>query len=102
MTLEKHLDLGKTDKGEIVRRDSRLSRMLHVLIHMAEHDEPLTSEAVAGFMSSKKGHGGGWALAVPLEKITLLDVYRALGDPAVFAFGPTGEPADCLVEQAID
>ena len=122
MTPKKHLDLGKTDKGEIVRRDSRLSRMLHVLIHMAEHDEPLTSEAVAGFMStnpvvarrtmaglrdagfltSKKGHGGGWALAVPLEKITLLDVYRALGDPAVFAFGPTGEPADCLVEQAID
>jgi DNA-binding IscR family transcriptional regulator len=122
MTTEKHLDLGKTDKGEIVRRDSRLSRMLHVLIHMAEHDEPLTSEAVAGFMStnpvvarrtmaglrdagfltSKKGHGGGWALAVPLEQITLLDVYRALGDPAVFAFGPTGEPADCLVEQAID
>ncbi|MCI5076789.1 Rrf2 family transcriptional regulator [Oricola sp.] len=105
-----------------MRRDSRLSRMLHVLIHMAEHDEPLTSEAVAsflstnpvvarrsmaglrdaGFLTSKKGHGGGWALAVPLEKITLLDVYNALGDPAVFAFGPTDDQPDCLVEQAIN
>lgn len=105
-----------------MRRDSRLSRMLHVLIHMAEHEEPLTSEAVASFMStnpvvarrtmaglrdagfltSRKGHGGGWALAVPLAGITLLDVYKALGDPAVFAFGPTDDQPDCLVEQAIN
>lgn len=105
-----------------MRRDSRLSRMLHVLIHMAEHDEPLTSEAVAafmatnpvvarrtmaglrdaGFLTSRKGHGGGWALAVPLEKITLLDVYEALGDPAVFAFGPADDQPECLVEQAIN
>lgn len=109
-------------EGETVRRDSRLSRMLHVLIHMAEHEDPLTSDAVAGFLStnpvvarrtmaglreagfltSKKGHGGGWALAVPLEAITLLDVYQALGDPAVFAFGPTDDQPDCLVEQAIN
>jgi len=105
-----------------VRRDSRLSRMLHVLIHMSEHDEPMTSDAVAcvlstnpvvarrtmaglrdaGFLTSKKGHGGGWTLAVPLDAITLLDVYNALGDPAVFAFGPTDDQPDCLVEQAIN
>jgi Rrf2 family protein len=96
--------------------------MLHVLIHMSEHDEPMTSEAVAamlstnpvvarrtmsglrdaGFLTSKKGHGGGWALAAPLDEITLLDVYNALGDPAVFAFGPTDDQPDCLVEQAIN
>lgn len=105
-----------------MRRDSRLSRMLHVLIHMSEHHEPMTSEAVAtmlstnpvvarrtmsglrdaGFLTSKKGHGGGWALAVPLDEITLLDVYAALGNPAVFAFGPTDDQPDCLVEQAIN
>ncbi|WP_223478383.1 Rrf2 family transcriptional regulator [Oricola indica] len=105
-----------------MRRDSRLSRILHVLIHMAEHEEPLTSEAVAaflstnpvvarrlmaglrdaGFLTSKKGHGGGWELAAPLEAITLADVFHALGDPAVFAFGPTEDQPDCLVEQAIN
>ncbi|MFZ2103110.1 MAG: Rrf2 family transcriptional regulator, partial [Oricola sp.] len=70
-----------------MRRDNRLSRMLHMLIHMSEHEEPMTSETVAamlstnpvvarrtmaglrdaGLLTSKKGHGGGWALAAPLR-----------------------------------
>ncbi|WP_372023197.1 Rrf2 family transcriptional regulator (plasmid) [Tistrella mobilis] len=105
-----------------MRSDSRLSRMLHVLIHMNRHDGPMTSDAIAAMLStnpvvvrrtmaglreaghvrSEKGHGGGWTLARPLADITLLDVHRAVGDPAIFAIGLAHDNPDCLVEQAVD
>ncbi|MBK1837720.1 Rrf2 family transcriptional regulator [Azospirillum sp. YIM B02556] len=105
-----------------MRPDSRLSRMLHVLIHMDRHDGALTSEAIAvmlntnavvirrtmaglrdaGYVRSEKGHGGGWRLACPLDGITLLDIHRALGEPTVFAIGPTDDDPRCLVEQAVN
>ncbi|MGH8782525.1 RrF2 family transcriptional regulator [Paraburkholderia sp.] len=105
-----------------MRSDSRLSRMLHVLIHMDRHDAPMTSEKIAGmlcthavvvrrmlgglrdsgYVQSDKGHGGGWVLTVSLDELTLLDVYRALGEPPVFALGMTDDEAQCLVEQAVN
>ncbi|MGN7291943.1 Rrf2 family transcriptional regulator [Rhizobium sp. SAFR-030] len=104
-----------------MRQDSRLSRMLHVLIHMAEAEKPLTSDAIAmmlntnpvvvrrtmgglrdaGYVHSEKGHGGGWTLARPLADISLLDVYRAVGEPDVFAIGSAYDRPECLVEQAV-
>ncbi len=80
-----------------MRNDTRLSRMLHVLIHMARHEGPATSEAIGqmlgtnpvvvrrtmallkneGYVSSEKGHRGGWRLAKPLADITLLDIHQA-------------------------
>ena len=103
-------------------RDSRMSRMLHVLIHMGRHVERATSEQIAkmlatnpvvvrrmmaglrdkGYVISEKGHGGGWELACGLEAITLLDVYRAIGEPPLFSIGPHADHPDCLVEQAVD
>ena len=53
-------------------------------------------------MHSEKGHGGGWALARPLSQITLLDIYRALGEPELFALGLTDDDPQCLVEQAVN
>ncbi|CAB3960656.1 Rrf2 family transcriptional regulator [Burkholderia aenigmatica] len=105
-----------------VRTDSRLSRMLHVLIHMDQADGPLTSETIAtmlstnpvvvrrllgglrdrGYVQSEKGHGGGWALSVALDDITLLDVYRAVGEPPLFSDLVTDDEAECLVEQAVN
>jgi Rrf2 family protein len=105
-----------------MRTDSRLSRMLHVLIHMARHDGPATSEVIArmlntnpvvvrrtmaglrdrGFVASEKGHGGGWVLTRPLENITLRDVYDALGEPTLFAIGLADDAPECLVEQAVN
>lgn len=105
-----------------MRHDSRLSRMLHVLIHMDRHEGAATSETIAemlntnpvvirrtmaglrekGYVRSEKGHGGGWRLARPLSGITLLDVYRALGEPPVFAIGPAVDHPECLVEQAVN
>ncbi|MFM0591433.1 MULTISPECIES: Rrf2 family transcriptional regulator [Paraburkholderia] len=105
-----------------MRTDSRLSRMLHVLIHMDRHDGPLTSETIAqmlrthavvvrrmlaglrdqGYVRSEKGHGGGWVLAEDLDKLTLLDVYRAVGEPPLFSELLTDDDPQCLVEQAVN
>lgn len=105
-----------------MRSDSRLSRMLHVLLHMARHDGPMTSEAIgrmlgtnpvvvrrtmaglrdAGYVRSGKGHGGGWAIAADLETISLLDVHRAVGGPHIFAIGNEHPNPDCAVEAAVN
>ena len=96
--------------------------MLHVLIHLREHEGPLTSETIGamlgtpapivrrtlaglrerGIVSSTKGHGGGWSLARPLGEITMLDIYEALGEPTLFALGPANDDPTCLVERAVD
>jgi Rrf2 family protein len=105
-----------------MRRDSRLSGVLHVLLHMAEHEGPATSEALAramythpvvvrrlmaglraaGFVASAKGHGGGWMLACPLSEITLGDIHLALGSPPLLAVGHRTESPGCVVEQAVN
>ena len=105
-----------------MRRDSRLSGVLHVLLHLAEHRGPVTSEVLAkamhtnpvvlrrvmaglrdqGFVRSEKGHGGGWTLARDLSDITLRDIYAALGSPLLFAIGNRTEAPDCLVELAVN
>lgn len=105
-----------------MRNDSRLSRMLHVLLHMARHDGPMTSEAIArmlgtnpvvvrrtmaglrdaGYVRSEKGHGGGWALAVDLEEVSLLDIHRAVGGPRIFAIGNEQPNPDCAVERVVN
>lgn len=105
-----------------MRRDSRLSVVLHLLLHMNELEQVATSEALgplmnmnpvmvrrilgglrdAGIVRSEKGHGGGWALARPLDRVTLGEVYQALGAPALFGIGPQHENPKCLVEQAVN
>lgn len=105
-----------------MKRDSRLSGVLHVLLHMAEVAKPMTSETMAkamhtnpvvirrimaglrdaGFVRSEKGHGGGWTTARDLAAITLRDVYAALGSPELFALGNRTEAPGCLVEQAVN
>jgi|SRR5882757_1703313 len=55
-----------------------------------------------GYVESGKGHGGGWVLARKLGQISLLDVYRALGEPPVFALGLADDHPRCLVEQAVN
>lgn len=105
-----------------MRRNSQLSGVLHVLLHMAEHDRPTTSEDLAramttnpvvvrrilgglrdaGLVASEKGHGGGWVIARPLEDITLRQVHDALGAPELLAIGNRTEAPTCLVEQAVN
>jgi DNA-binding IscR family transcriptional regulator len=105
-----------------MRHDTRLSRLLHILIHMERHEGAATSEAIAamlstnavvvrrtmaglreqGYVRSEKGHGGGWVLARPLQDITLLDIHRALGAPELFSIGLAGDNPNCVVEQAVN
>ncbi|HVX30315.1 MAG TPA: Rrf2 family transcriptional regulator [Nitrolancea sp.] len=105
-----------------MRRDERLSGILHILLHMAELDHPVTSEVLAtamqtnpvvirrimaglrnqGYVRSTKGHGGGWTLARDPSTITLRDIYDALGAPSLFAIGNRTESSRCLVEQAVN
>jgi Rrf2 family protein len=96
--------------------------MLHVLIHMADSDEPATSEALSGHMASnpvvvrrvmaglreagivvsERGHGGGWRLARPPENVTLAEIHDALGAPGLFAIGHRSAAPQCLAEQAVN
>lgn len=105
-----------------MKRDSRLSVALHVLLHMGEIDEPVTSESIgammrtnpvvvrrtmsglreAGIVHSVKGHGGGFSLARALDKVSLLEVYEALGAPTLFSIGHREESPGCLVEKAVN
>lgn len=55
-----------------------------------------------GYVRSEKGHGGGWTLACDLSRVTLRDVYVALGSPSVLAMGNRTETPGCLVEQAVN
>jgi DNA-binding IscR family transcriptional regulator len=55
-----------------------------------------------GYVQSEKGHGGGWTLACDLSKVTLRDIYKALGSPSVLAIGNRNETAGCLIEQAVN
>lgn len=89
---------------------------------MAQRSEPMTSEVLArsmdtnpvvirrimaglreaGYVQSEKGHGGGWTLACDLSKVTLRDVYEALGSPSLLAIGNRTESPGCLVEAAVN
>ncbi|WP_182869977.1 Rrf2 family transcriptional regulator [Rhodopirellula sp. JC639] len=106
-----------------MKRDSKLSGVLHILLHMAALDEPpVTSSDLAkimdtnpvvvrrlmaglreqGYVRSEKGHGGGWTLACDLRKVTLLDIYQAVGSPSLLAIGNRTESPGCLVEQSVN
>lgn len=103
-----------------MRQDGRLSFTLHVLLHMSEAKEALTSEALgpmmktnpvvirrtmaglrrAGIVRSEKGHGGGWSLARKLDRVTLADVYDALGLSTPFNIAHRQKSPKCLLERA--
>lgn len=96
--------------------------MLHVLLHMARHEGPMTSEAIAamlgtnpvvvrrtmaglreaGYVRSDKGHGGGWAIAADLGAVSLLDIHRAVGGPRIFAIGNDRPNPGCAVEKVVN
>lgn len=56
----------------------------------------------AGLVTSEKGHGGGWQMATPLESVTLHDVHKALGAPALVSLGFREDRPECLVAQVVN
>ena len=105
-----------------MKRDSRLSSVLHALLHMAKQDGPVTSETLAqclgtnpvvvrrtmgdlreaGIVTSDRGHAGGWRIHADLGTVTLSQLHVALGEPAMFAIGNRNEAPECLVEQSVN
>src|SRR4051812_35471577 len=105
-----------------MRPDTRLCGVLHVLLHMAQKDGPVTSQVLAesmrtnpvvirrtmaglrdhGYVRSEKGHGGGGTLACDLSKVSLRDIYSALGSPSLIALRHRTEAPGCLVEAAVN
>lgn len=104
-----------------MKRNSRLSVALHVLLHMAgRQNGSMTSEELAvcagthavvirrtfaglrkaGIVSSLKGHGGGWRLERPLSEITLYEIQHAIEEQVA----PVGSPTTggtCLIEKVV-
>jgi Rrf2 family protein len=95
---------------------------LHVLLHMAEFGgRPVTSEDLgaqmgvnpvfirqtmaglrdAGLLISVKGHGGGWSIAKSLKEISLLDVYKALGEPVLIQQHRKPLSSSCAIEHVV-
>ena len=105
-----------------MRFDTRLSRVLHVLIHFTCDPKNYTSQQLAemldtnavlvrrsmaglreaGYVRSEKGHNGGWSLCCDPEKVTLLDVYMALGINNLYNLGISMDNQHCLIEKAVN
>ncbi|APA89389.1 Rrf2 family transcriptional regulator (plasmid) [Paraburkholderia sprentiae WSM5005] len=105
-----------------MQRDTRLARLLHILIHMHLRGGATTSETIAlmlhtnpvfvrrtmaslresGFVKSTGGPGGGWVLACDLEDLTVRDVYQAIGHTAPFVIGLADDNRSCPVEAAVN
>lgn len=105
-----------------MKRNSRLSVALHLLLHMTERPEAfVTSEQLAdwaqshpvvirrtfaalreaGILSSTKGHGGGWRLARAPETISVGEIQSAL-DERLLGHLLAEESPGCLVERAVN
>lgn len=102
--------------------DSRLSRVLHILLHLTHENIPMSSQHFAtmlgtqsavirrtmaglnkaGYITSTKGKNGGWSISCDLEKVTLLDIYQAIGEPKVFSIGFDNQNPNCLVEKSVN
>lgn len=105
-----------------MKPDSKLSGVLHVLLHMLGMKSPATSEQLArmmgtnpvvvrrvmaglrkqGLVASAKGHGGGWTVSCDPASVTLADIYKAVGEPTVIAMGHRSQMPGCLVEQSVN
>ena len=105
-----------------MKRDSRLSSVLHALLHMAEREGPMTSDELAqclgtnpvvvrrtmaflreaGIVASDRGHAGGWRITADLRAVSLRQLHDALGEPALFAIGNRNDMPGCLVEQTVN
>ncbi|MBC3766164.1 Rrf2 family transcriptional regulator [Neptunicella marina] len=105
-----------------MRKNSQLSRVLHILVHLNKSDQPITSAAFAnmlktnavvvrrimgmlrnaGYVLSTNGRNGGWVLNKPLDNISLLDIHQALGESTLFNIALTDEHQHCPIEKSVN
>lgn len=102
--------------------DTRLSRMLHVLVHMHLLGGSETSETIAkmlntnpvvvrrtmaalkekGIVTSAGGRSGGWRFAKPVDEITVEQVHDALLTGSSFSLALSKDHSTCPVEGAVN
>lgn len=102
--------------------DTRLARLLHVLIHMHLRGGTTTSENLAamlhtnavvvrrtmaalrdaGIVASIGGRNGGWSLIRDLRDTTAKDVYQAIPHGPVFTISPADDNPQCPVEGVVN
>lgn len=105
-----------------MQRDTRLARLLHVLIHMHLRGGTTTSDTLAqmlhtqpslvrrtmavlreaGYVESIVGPGGGWVLSRDLGELTVGDIYAAIAHKSAFAIGTADDNPNCPVESAVN
>lgn len=105
-----------------MRGDVRFSTILHLLMHMAHSDRPLTSgelgdfshtnpvvvrrelalPRVMGIVTSSRGRGSGWTLAKDPADISLLEIYRSTGIQSLFTISFREESDGCKLNNAVD
>ncbi|GAB3038820.1 Rrf2 family transcriptional regulator [Bowmanella dokdonensis] len=105
-----------------MRKDSRLSRVLHVLAHLGASENPMTSSQLArmlctnpvvvrrtmgllrdsGYVQTVQGRHGGWSLTRPLSDMTLLEIHKALGDTGLIGLSVTSEHGNCFIEKSVN
>lgn len=105
-----------------MKSNSRLSAILHSVLHLAAAGRAMTSVELArhmdtnpvvvrramaglrkaGIVRSEKGRGGGWEIAADLNRVSLRQVHDAIGAPSLLAAGIRLEHPECLVEQAVN
>lgn len=101
-------------------QDTRLARLLHIMLHMHLLGGSTTSERLAqmlhtnpvvvrrtmailrdaGYVVSIGGPGGGWSLTEDFAQLTVADIYSAVGPSGIFSFGPADDNPSCPVEGA--
>lgn len=102
--------------------DTRLARIVHILVHMHLRGGTTTSETIAkmlhtqpslvrrtmaslreaGYVESSAGPGGGWVLCCKLSDLTVRDIYAAIARKSAFAIGPADDNPACPVERAVN
>lgn len=105
-----------------MKSSNPLSDALHVMAHLVGQQGPRTSEQLAmclpthpvvirrmlaqmrkaGLVRSTRGHGGGSQLARDATRITLHDIYLAVGAPPLVQIGTRGAGRGCPIQQLVD
>ncbi|HSP15330.1 MAG TPA: Rrf2 family transcriptional regulator [Thermoanaerobaculia bacterium] len=105
--------------------NSRMTVAIHILSYLAvaerKRPDPVTSDRIAhsvatnpvvirrmmgalrraGLVASRRGAHAGWTLAKSPEAITLLDVYRAVGEGPLFALHASPPNPHCHVARGL-
>jgi Rrf2 family protein len=105
--------------------NSRMTVAIHILSYIAvaerKRPDPVTSDRIAhsvatnpvvirrmlgelrraGLVSSRRGANAGWTLAKSPDAVTLLDVYRAVGDGPLFGLYASPPNPHCHVARGL-